>query len=112
MQLQTTASAISFSCCIFFGSVWKIRKAEFNCFLSNLHRSPKVGEKKKEKNNNINNNKNNFKAIDCQTQQLRVPRTHCTLLHAQNFFLKILKIILQLKKIVGSTTDQDESSQS
>jgi hypothetical protein len=49
MQLQTTASAISFSCCIFFGSVWKIRKAEFNCFLSNLHRSPKVGEKKKEK---------------------------------------------------------------
>jgi hypothetical protein len=97
MQLQTTASAISFSCCssIFFGSVWKIRKAEFYFSLSNLHRSPKVG-KKKEKNNiiiiiNNNNNNNNFKAIakhNCEC------RAHTALLHAQNFFLKILKIIL------------------
>jgi len=92
MQLQTTASAISFSCCcIFFGSVWKIRKAEFDFFLSNLHRCPKVG-KKREKNNNINNNNNNFKAIaqhnNCEC------RAHTALLHAQKFFLKILKIIL------------------
>jgi hypothetical protein len=93
MQLQITASAISFSCsCIFFESVWKIRKAEFYFSLSNLQRSPKVGKKREKNDNIIINNNNNIKAIakhnNCEC------RAHTAQLHAQNFFLQIKKIIL------------------